>query len=124
LNGVMTWANDDVYIISHSHLDHNSFEFAAAKGWMRGKPVICTTEVARVLDRKMANLGVPRADRPQMICLDRETNLPLRDNEGRVRMWVQHMPHGALHSAPTPLTAITPCVGDDFYGPTVLLCHD
>lgn len=119
------WDDIRSFVITHDHFDHcDGLPYYAAKGLMKEKTVYATPQVKYFLDKKMDSLRVPRTLRPKISLIEKEGAFPVRDEDGHVRMWVQHNPNATLHSALCTPYIVTGCYDDQAYNGSVLVYSD
>lgn len=119
------WDDIKSFVITHDHFDHcDGLPYYAAKGMMKDKTVYATPQVKYFLDKKMDSLRVPRTLRPKISLIEKEGAFPVRDEDGNVRMWVQHNPNATLHSALCTPYIVTGCYNDQTYNGSVLVYSD
>lgn len=119
------WKDIKAFCITHDHFDHcDGLPFYAAKGLMKDKTVYCTDRVKYFLDKKMDSLRVPRTHRPKISIVKGAGAIPVTDEDGVVRLWIQHEENATIHSALCTPYLVSACYGDDHYKGSALVYGD
>ncbi len=125
----------DTIVLDHDHFDHATLEFYAAKGWMKGKKVLCDEAVEYIVRKRLDKLGVTKDLYPDFINLnepdrgviqkdDHTFAYPIHDADGNIRIWEQICKGGSKHTALTDQHMITGCYNGDHYNETFFLYND
>lgn len=113
------------FCITHDHYDHKGgFSFYAQKGLLKDKTIYATKRVKRMMEKDMNAMSVPRSLRPKIDIVRGEGAIPVRDEDGNVRMWVQHSEDATKHSALCTPYIVTSCYNDDHYKGSVVIYGD
>ncbi|MBI4031832.1 MAG: hypothetical protein HY370_09145 [Proteobacteria bacterium] len=119
------WDDIKCFCITHDHFDHaDGLPYYAARGMMKGKEVYATDYVKRALERKMNNLNVPARLRPKIHVIEKEGAVPVLDDEGNVRTWVQYSANATEHSALCTPYIVTGCYNDVHYNGSAVIYGD
>jgi|GEM_PF-1664213 len=122
------WQGVRYVVIDHDHFDHSTVEYYAQKGFFKTKEgekpkeIICTKEVKYIIEQRLNN--VADCLRPRFKVVNDIDNIPVKDEEGNTRIWIQSCKNGTRHSAQTSTQIFTGCYNDEKYLESYLFCND
>lgn len=119
------WDDIKAFVITHDHYDHKGgFAYYAQKGLMKEKTVYATNRVKYFMEKDMDAMQVPRSLRPKIEVVKGTGGIPIMDEDGNTRLWVQHCENAIKHSALCTPYIVTGCYNDDHYKGSVLVYGD
>ena len=119
------WDDIKAFVITHDHYDHKGgFAYYAQKGLMKEKTIYATDRVKYFMEKDMDAMQVPRSMRPKIVVVKGTGAVPMMDEDGNVRMWVQYCENAIKHSALCTPYIVTSCYNDDHYKGSVLVYGD
>src|SRR3982751_6558904 len=119
------WKDIKGFAITHDHYDHDGgLAYYARMGLLKGKMIYATDRVKRSIEESMNNMNVPRDFRPKFTVLKKEGALPILDDNGNTRFWLQYSPNATKHSALTTPYIVTGCYNDDYYNASAVVYGD
>jgi hypothetical protein len=111
--------------ITHPHFDHKGgLAPYAEKGLLRDKTIVCTARVRERIKQDLNSYNVPRRMRPKFHVIEGDGAMPIRDEEGNIRMWVQYCANATQHSALTTPYIVTGCYNDQHYNGAAIVYGD
>lgn len=122
------WEKVRYIVIDHDHFDHSTVEYYAQKGFFKTKDgempkeIICTREVKYIIEQRLNN--VADCLRPRFKIVNDIDNIPVKDEDGNIRIWIQSCKNGTRHSAQTSTQIFTGCYNDEKYLESYLFCND
>lgn len=119
------WDDIKAFVITHDHYDHKGgFAYYAQKGLMKEKTVYATNRVKYFMEKDMDAMQVPRSLRPKIETVKGTGAVPIADEDGNTRLWVQYCENAIKHSALCTPYIVTACYNDDHYKGSVLVYGD
>ncbi|QQG35330.1 MAG: hypothetical protein HYS17_07170 [Micavibrio aeruginosavorus] len=119
------WQDIKAFLITHDHYDHKGgFAYYAQKGLMKEKTVYATDRVKYFMEKDLDAMQVPRSLRPKIEVVKGTGAIPVCDEGGNTRMWVQYCENAIKHSALCTPYIVTGCYNDDHYKGSVLVYGD